>query len=123
LATEAPTQRLDPPVDAKKDHILGDPDAPITLVEYGSYACPHCRAAHKRVVDLRDELGDRLALVFRHRPLPGSDLAVAAAVFAERAAERGKFWRAHVALMTRSDNLRQADLDAIASELGLPPPS
>jgi NhaA family Na+:H+ antiporter len=123
LATEAPTQRLDPPVDAKKDHILGDPDAPITLVEYGSYACPHCRAAHKRVVDLRDELGDRLALVFRHRPLPGSDLAVAAAELAERAAERGKFWRAHVALMTRSDNLRQADLDAIASELGLPPPS
>jgi NhaA family Na+:H+ antiporter len=52
--------------------------------------------------------------------LPGSDLAVPAAELAERAFECGKFWRAHVALMTRSDSLRQEDLDAIAQELDLP---
>ena len=93
------------------------------LVEYGSYACAHCRRAHDRIVDLRDEFGDRLAHAFRHRPLPGNDLALAAAELAERAAEQGKFWRAHVALMTRSDSLRHADLEWIADELGLPPPS
>jgi NhaA family Na+:H+ antiporter len=120
LATEGRTQSLSPPVDAANDHVLGSPDAPITLVEFGSYACPHCRRAHVRIVGLRDEFGDRLAHVFRHRPLPGNDLAVPAAELAERAAERGKFWRAHVALMTRSDNLRQEDLDAVAGELGLP---
>jgi NhaA family Na+:H+ antiporter len=117
---EAGSQSLSPPVDAATDHVLGSPDAPITLVEYGSYACPNCRRAHERIVDLRDEFGDRLAHVFRHRPLPGNELALAAAELAERAAERGKFWRAHVALMTRSDNLRQEDLDAVAAELGLP---
>ena len=64
-------------------HILGTPDAPIALVEYGSYACAHCRAAHNRIVEVRDEFGDRLVHAFRHRPLPGSDLAVAAAELAE----------------------------------------
>jgi NhaA family Na+:H+ antiporter len=120
LATASDSRRLDPPFDPAEDHVLGLPDAPITLVEYGSYACPHCRAAHDRIVDLRDQFGDRLAHAFRHRPLPGSDLAVPAAELAERAFECGKFWRAHVALMTRSDSLRQEDLDAIAQELDLP---
>ena len=120
MATDPGGQRLDPPVDPNKDHILGASDAPITLVEYGSYACPHCRAAHDRVVDLRDQLGDRLAHVFRHRPLVGSDLAARAAELAERAAELGKFWKAHVALMTRSEDLREEDLEAIARELDLP---
>lgn len=32
--------KLDPPVDIARDHILGNPEAEITLVEYGSYACP-----------------------------------------------------------------------------------
>jgi NhaA family Na+:H+ antiporter len=123
LAAATVSPRLDPPLDPAKDHILGPADAPITLVEYGSYACAHCRAAHDRIVDLRDQFGDRMAHAFRHRPLSGNDLAVAAAELAERAAECGKFWRAHVELMTRSDSLRQEDLDAIARELDLPSPS
>jgi NhaA family Na+:H+ antiporter len=123
LATDAGRQGLDPPVDPGKDHILGAPDAPIMLVEYGSYACAHCRRAHDRIIDLRDEFGDRLVHAFRHRPLPGNELARGAAELAERAAEQGKFWRAHVAMMTRSDSLREQDLETIAHELDLPPAS
>ena len=40
---------LDRPVDDDIDHILGPATAPMTLVEYGSYACPHCRAANERI--------------------------------------------------------------------------
>jgi NhaA family Na+:H+ antiporter len=114
---------LTPPVDPQRDHTLGPDDAPISLVEYGSYACPHCRAVHQRIADLRDEFGDRLLYCFRHRPLPGSELAVRAAELTERAAERGKFWKAHVKLMTRSAELRERDLAEVAFELDLPPPS
>ena len=103
--------------------MLGAPDAPITLVEYGSYACPNCRLAHDRIVNLRDQFGDRLAHAFRHRPLPGNDLAFEAAVLAELAAQHGKFWKAHVALMTRSAELRHEDLAEIARELDLPMPT
>ena len=70
-----PSRRLDPPVDETRDHILGAPDAPITLVEYGSYACPHCRAANETIASLRDRFGERKRYVFRHLPLIKNDLA------------------------------------------------
>jgi NhaA family Na+:H+ antiporter len=105
------------PVEPGIDHILGPYDAPITLVEYGSYDCPNCRAANERIADVRDELGDRLRYVFRHRPVPGSELARAAAELAERAPDADSFWEAHVALMTRSSKLTRDDLAAVASKL------
>jgi hypothetical protein len=47
--------RLDRPVGPGRDHILGPVDAPVTLVEYGGYACPHCRAANDRIAEVRNQ--------------------------------------------------------------------
>ena len=111
--------RLDRPVDEAYDHVLGPADAPITLVEYGSYACPYCRAANEQIAEVRDQLGDRLRYVFRHRPLTGSDIARRAAELAERADDPEQFWDAHVELMTRSETLTEDDLRAVAGDLDL----
>ncbi len=111
--------QLDRPVDEASDHILGSPTAEITLVEYGSYACRHCRAATETIAELRDEFGPRLRYVFRNRPLATS-LARRAAELAERAGDPESFWRAHVALMTRSASLTEEDLEVVARDLGLP---
>src|SRR5690606_3964576 len=100
---ESEPTRLDRPVDEREDHILGPKRAPITLVEYGSYDCPHCRAANERIASVRTRLGNRLRYVFRHRPIPGSDLAQRAAELVEMARTPEQFWKAHVALMTRSE--------------------
>ncbi|MGF1624639.1 MAG: Na+/H+ antiporter NhaA [Alphaproteobacteria bacterium] len=113
------SRRLDRPVDEARDHVLGAAAAPVTLVEYGSYACPHCRAANERIAEVRDRLGDRLRYVFRHRPLTGSDLARRAAELAERADDPEQFWAAHMTLMTRSGELTGDDLVAVAEDLGL----
>jgi NhaA family Na+:H+ antiporter len=116
---EVSTRRLDRPVDSAYDHALGEPSAPITLVEYGSYACSVCRAANERIAEVRTELGERLRYVFRHRPLPGSPLARRAAELVESAADPEQFWKAHMILMTRSETLTEDDLRAVAEELGL----
>jgi len=118
-APAATTDRLDRPVDGLRDHILGPMNAPITLVEYGSYACPHCRAANERITEVRTQLGDRLRYVFRHRPLVGSDIARPAAELVETATTHDQFWDAHVTLMTRSETLTEGDLRAVAETLGL----
>ena len=111
--------RLDRQIDPSYDHVLGPDDAPISLVEYGSYACPHCRAAHEVVQRLRERLGDRLLYVFRQRPISGNELARPAAELAEQAPDPDTFWRAHVELMTRSPVLSRDDLETIAAQLGL----
>ena len=111
---------LDRPVDSRVDHTLGPEQAEITLVEYGSYDCPHCRAANERITQVRDQLGDRLRYVFRHRPVTGSDIARRAAELAEHARDEQHFWDAHVALMSRSAELTEEDLESVARELGLP---
>src|SRR5271166_908353 len=108
---------LDRPVNEESDHILGRNDAPITLVEYGSYACPYCRAANERIAEVRDQFGDRLRYVFRHKPLAGNPLARPAAELVERTRDAKTFWRAHVRLMTRSEVLTADDLAAVAADL------
>jgi NhaA family Na+:H+ antiporter len=117
MSQAATTNRLDRPVDAT-DHVLGSPDAAITLVEYGSYACPYCRMANERIAEVRDEFGERLRYVFRHKPISGSDLARRAAELVECAGP-DKFWDAHVKLMTRSETLTEDDLAAVAADLGI----
>lgn len=110
---------LVPPVRDARDHALGTQNAPITLVEYGSYVCRFCRGAHERIVELRSEFGDRLRYVFRHRPIPGLDLAQRAAEVVERAKTPEQFWRVHAILMERGENLTEDELDKIARDHGL----
>ncbi|MEO8849820.1 MAG: Na+/H+ antiporter NhaA [Casimicrobiaceae bacterium] len=112
--------RLDRAVDATRDHFLGPPRAELTLVEYGSYACPYCRVANAEVGKLRDRFGDRMRYVFRQRPITGSDLARRAADLAETAPDGDTFWRAHVELMTRSQSLVEDDLSNVKAEFALP---
>ena len=114
-----PPGRLDRPVDHETDHVLGPTDAEITLVEYGSYACPHCRAANERIAQARDQLGDRVCYAFRHRPLTDNTLAFRAAELAELAQTPEAFWSAHIKLMTRSMQLTEDDLIAVAADLGV----
>src|SRR6266576_1863466 len=97
-----PPGRLDRPVDHERDRVLGPADAEITLVEYGSYACPHCRAANERIAQARDQLGDRVCYAFRHRPLTDNSLSFRAAELAELAQTPEAFWSAHMLASSNS---------------------
>ncbi len=120
--SEVPTSKLDPPVDAGRDHLLGEAGTEFTLLEYGSYTCPFCHAAHEVIADLRDRFGDRMRYVFRHRPTTGSDHAVRAAELAEFAHQTtGQFWDVHDALMKRGPHFKPQDFEEIAAQFGLPP--
>lgn len=116
---KASTARLSRPVDDTRDHTLGPREAQVTLVEYGSYDCPYCRAVNDHIVKIRHEFGDRLRYVFRHYPLPGSDIALRAARLAEHAQDNERFWNAHVTLMTRSHVLSDGDIEQVAKDLGV----
>lgn len=113
---------LDRPIEAGRDHCLGEASADITLLEYGSFHCPYCRGAHEVVASLRDRFGDRLRYVFRHRPIAGDSTAREGADLAEYAhATTGHYWEAHDALMKLGPALTEEHFGVTAERLGLPP--
>jgi protein-disulfide isomerase len=70
--------------------------APIELVEYGDYQCPHCGAAYPVTKELINTYGDDMAFVFRHFPLTQiHPMAFPAALAAEAAGRQRQFWGMH----------------------------
>jgi len=55
----------------KNDHILGNPDAKVIIVEYSDIQCPFCKSFHTTMNKIMDEYGKDgdVAWVFRHHPL------------------------------------------------------
>ena len=110
--------QLKPPV-GPEDHAQGPDDAPVTLVEYGDYECPHCGHAFPVIQRVQEHFGDRLRFVFRNFPL-GEVHAHAehAAEAAESAGARGgeeADWAMHDAIYThQQDGPRALADDALA---------
>jgi protein-disulfide isomerase len=108
------------PVQEKRDHIRGPIHAPITLLEYGDFQCPHCGAAFPIVEAIRQNLSRHLRFAYRHFPLvqihPRAERAAEAA---EAAGAQGKFWDMHDTLFEHQDALEDDDLLLYATDIGL----
>ena len=105
-----------------RDHAQGPAAAPITLVEYGDYECPHCGAAYPVVKKLQKKLGKSLRFIYRNFPLTSiHPHAERAAEAAEAAGAQGKFWEMHDWIFEHQDTLEAADLLKAAKALGLDP--
>jgi protein-disulfide isomerase len=64
----APSAKDVVPVDAKEDHIFGDVNAAITVIEYSDYECPFCARHHPTLAQLVED-NDDVNWVYRHFPL------------------------------------------------------
>jgi protein-disulfide isomerase len=106
-----------------RDHTLGPADAPVTLVEYGDYECPHCGRAFPVLDDIRLVMADTLRFAFRHYPINlGHTHAELAAEAAEAAGAQGRFWEMHAKLFINQDALDRLSLERYAIEIGLDVP-
>jgi protein-disulfide isomerase len=96
------------------DHALGSLDAPLVIVEYGDYDCPHTRRAHAHLKQLLAEAPSERALVFRHFPLRHlHQNAQQLATWMQAIELPSLFWQAHERLMA----LGHMSLDAASEEL------
>ena len=84
-----------PPI-TDDDWIYGNPDAPITVVEYEDFQCPACPSFSLGIKDLINQYPSSIRVVFRHLPLPSiHDKAYISSMAAEAAGAQGKFWEMH----------------------------
>lgn len=78
------------------DHVSGNKDAKVVLVEYGDYQCPGCRLIVPKVKEVTEKYADDVAFVYRNFPITQiHPNARAAAAAVEAAGLQGKFWPMH----------------------------
>src|SRR5438046_6949346 len=105
-------------------HIRGNPDAPATLEEFADFQCPPCSNFAGFAEELLKQYDSRLRIVFRNFPLPGHEHAREAALAAEAAGLKGRFWEMHdvlyreQAVWTKAPNVREL-FDSYAGTIGL----
>jgi len=113
--------------------VLGDPDAPVTLVEYADYLCPHCAEfALNDQAKLIEDFVKTGKVKYEYRPMPilgggvtdPDNMAVKFAEASMCALDQGRFWEFHdlafvPAAEGQRDNISEAYLKKIAGQVGL----
>ena len=97
----------------------GPVTAPVTIVEFSDYECPHCGRAAPVLRDLEREFEGRVRVVHMHFPLSGHIHAMAASKAAVAAQRQNKFWEFHDLLFANQSALEAADLERYATQLQL----
>jgi protein-disulfide isomerase len=98
---------------------LGSERAPVTVVVFADFECPHCKQEAPVVREAVEQFRGRAKLVFKHFPLQLHPRAKVAAAAAEAAHLQGKFWPMHDIIFANQDALDDEDLVGYASKLGL----
>jgi protein-disulfide isomerase len=102
------------------DPYIGDPEAPIVIVEFSAYACPYCgRHFTQTLQPLLDNYGQYIRYVYRDYPTINPDVSVPSALAANCAHEQGQFWEFHDQLFRNQSRLGRDFFMSTASELGL----
>ena len=97
----------------------GADNAPITIVEFADFECPHCGTMAPVVKKAWSERKSAVRVVFKFLPLPLHPHAEPAAKAAIAAWRQGKFWEMHDKLFANQQRLEPSDIDRYAKELGL----
>jgi protein-disulfide isomerase len=107
-------------------HILGNPDAPVTVIEFADMLCASCQSTYPVLEELVKGSNGRVRLVFHHFPLvgvSGHEMSIPAASIAEIAAEDNKFWQFISMLYSKpTASIKSPDaILGIAASVGLNP--
>jgi Na+/H+ antiporter NhaA len=107
-------------VDPDRDHIRGDPNAAMTLVEYGDFECPFCSRATGSIDEVREYFGpDQLRYVWRHLPQERTHPhAMDAARASEAAALQGRFFEMAARMFEFQDFLEWDHIYRYADSVG-----
>ncbi len=104
------------------DTVLGDKNAPVTIVEWSDYECPFCARFHSDTFgQLKSQYIDtgKVKFVYRDFPLSFHPNAMPAAEAAECAGEQGKYWEMHNLLFTQGVQGGVTSFKQFAKQLGL----
>lgn len=94
---------------ARFGHREGNPEAPVTIIEFADFQCPYCKRARAELDDVLAAHGDLVSIVYRHYPIASiHPHAVDAALAAECGGAQGRFHELKRALYSHQDSIGNA---------------
>ena len=99
--------------------IYGNERAPVTIIVFADFECPHCRAEAPKLRQTVDQFRGRARLIFKHFPLSSHPRAKQAAIATEAAKQQGKFWEMHDIVFENQTALEDEDIVRYAQDIGL----
>ena len=121
-APQAPAETTSATISIDDDPVLGDKNAPVTLIEFSDYECPFCKRHFDQVYpEIKKDYIDtgKVKLVYRDYPLDFHPNAQKAAEASECAHAQGKFWEMHDKLFENQASLSIDNYKTWAKDLGL----
>jgi protein-disulfide isomerase len=104
----------------KTDHIRGNKNAKVTLVEFSDFQCPYSEQFNPAVDKILTDYKDKVRLVFKNYPLTTiHPMAQKAAEAAECASDQNKYWEMHDKLFANQSSLSVENFKIWAKDLGL----
>ena len=97
----------------------GSEFAPVEVVEFADYQCPHCKTASQAMARLRERFGEKLRVVFMDFPINRSGISRKVAEGGVCAGEQGSYWQYHDAAFGQQPSLSHDSPLKIAQSLGL----
>lgn len=115
------------PVSTQRDHVYGNPDAEVSLIEYSDFECPFCKRFHPTAKEIVEAYDGKVNWVYRHFPLafhnPGAQKQAEASECAAALGGNDAFWKYTDAIYERTtSNGNGFPLDGLvplAEEIGL----
>lgn len=104
---------------ASDDHVKGNKNAKVTIVEFSDFECPYCARATEQVNKVYAQFKDKVQLVYKHFPLSFHPNAHNASEYSCCAEEQGKFWEMHDKIFENQKKMTEPDLKGYAKGLGL----
>jgi len=101
------------------DHIRGNKNAKITIVEFSDMQCPYCSKFHETMKQIIAAYPNEVRWVYKHFPLGFHPYAQKAAEASECAGEQGKFWEYADKIFANQSSLNDAYISTAAGEIGL----
>lgn len=106
-------------IDTTNSPFKGNQKAPIEIVVFSDFECPHCANVAKTLDKLLEKFPDKVKIVFKHCPLSYHKTALEAAQAAVAAGIQGKFWEFHDLLFESQKELSSQRIQEIAQALNL----
>lgn len=106
-------------IDTTGAPVLGPPDAPVRIVVFSDFECPHCARAAAILHEVRSRRPESIRIAFKHFPLDSHPMAMSAARASVAAHAQDRFREFHDALFEAPESIGPRLYVEIATRLGM----